>query len=446
MRILNGESPLPATAISYDFSPSTRPLLSDNIRSISFRDSYGESDSSYYLQKRWNQHDIDPEDNPTLRSVLQRPSALSEEFRQELYEFFGLEPLLDQYLISLSSGELRKFQLVRALLSLPRVLILDNPFIGLDIETRKRLARLLGELARRYPLSLILVLPRPEDLLPDFITHIIEVKDLVLADKISREEYLVSRQQNPPLAECSKRNESAANNKNIEHDKSATNDKGTEIIRCRQVSIRYDGREILAPLDWVVKEGEKWVITGENGSGKSTLLSCICADNPQSYACNIELFSRRRGSGESIWDIKRKIGYVSPEMHRAYQKDITAESVVGSGFFDTVGLVRSLTPEQEKIRLNWMKEFGIESLYGRRYLQLSSGEQRLCLLARAFVKDPPLLILDEPMHGLDEYHSQRVREIIDDYATRPEKTLLMVSHFPSEYPSCIDHVLHLRKG
>lgn len=436
MHILNGESPLPFSSISYDFSPSERPLLSDNIKSISFHDSYGSSDSSYYLQKRWNQQDIDPEDNPTLGRVLQRIPAISEDFREDLYRFFGIEPMLGQYLISLSSGELRKYQLVKALLTLPRVLILDNPFIGLDVQTRECLSTLLGELSKRYPLSIILILPRPEDLLPSFITHVIEVKDLLVGPKWTREQYL----QNLAIP----RVEQVEMRTAIENEQEDC--ARAEIIRTRKMRIAYGGRTILQTLDWVVREGDKWIISGENGSGKSTLLSCICADNPQSYACDIELFSRRRGSGESIWDIKRHIGYVSPEMHRAYQKDILAEEVVASGFFDTIGSTRRLSDEQEEICRKWMKCFGIEHLYGRRYLRISSGEQRLCLLARAFVKEPPLLILDEPMHGLDAQHSARVREIIDAYMQDSGKTLLMVSHFPSEYPSCIDHELHLRKG
>ncbi|MBQ9596733.1 MAG: ATP-binding cassette domain-containing protein, partial [Bacteroidales bacterium] len=220
---------------------------------------------------------------------------------------------------------------------------------------------------------------------------------------------------------------------------------GAEIIRCNAVTIRYGSRIILKDLDWVVHEGEKWVVSGANGSGKSTLLSCVCADNPQSYACDIELFSHRRGSGETIWDIKRHIGYVSPEMHRAYQKNIPAENVVASGLFDTVGLFQHASPEQMALCHEWMDLFGIRDLVGRSFLKLSSGEQRLCLLARAFVKDPELLILDEPFHGLDAHRSEMAKHIIEAFVRRPHKTLILISHFPSEYPPCITHELHLQK-
>ena len=190
-------------------------------------------------------------------------------------------------------------------------------------------------------------------------------------------------------------------------------------------------------------EGERWAITGQNGAGKSTLLSLVCADNPQAYACDMELFGHKRGTGESIWDIKKHIGYVSPEMHRSYQKNITALEVVASGLFDTVGLY--MHPDQDQLdrSLWWMRIFQIEDLASRSYLKLSSGEQRLCLLARAFVKDPELLILDEPMHGLDIKRMNQVKEIIDIFAARPRKTLLMVSHYPSEFPACINNSLEM---
>ena len=176
---------------------------------------------------------------------------------------------------------------------------------------------------------------------------------------------------------------------------------GGEIMNFHDVSVRYGSRRILNGLNWVVREGERWAVCGENGAGKSTLLSLVCADNPQSYACHIDLFGHRRGSGESIWDIKRHIGYVSPEMHRAYLKDLPAIDSVASGLSDSVGLYARPKPGQREVCMGWMRVFGIADLADRTFLRLSSGEQRLCLLARAFVKDPELLVLDEPSHGLD---------------------------------------------
>ena len=221
---------------------------------------------------------------------------------------------------------------------------------------------------------------------------------------------------------------------------------GGEILNLSNVSIRYGNRTILKDLDWTVCEGERWALQGENGAGKSTLLSLVCADNPQSYSCNISLFGHKRGSGESIWQIKRHIGYVSPEMHRAYLRDLPAIDIVASGLSDSVGLYCRPRPEQKEICRQWMEVFGIADIQDKTFLQLSSGEQRLCLLARAFVKDPELLVLDEPLHGLDLKNRQRVREIIQTFCQRPHKTLIMVTHYKEELPECMTHSLTLKKN
>jgi molybdate transport system ATP-binding protein len=211
------------------------------------------------------------------------------------------------------------------------------------------------------------------------------------------------------------------------------------------VSIRYGSHVILDTLNWTVHKGEKWALSGENGAGKSTLLSLICADNPQSYACDITLFGKERGTGESIWDIKKHIGYVSPEMHRAYNKDLPAIRIVASGLMDSIGLyAKPDEKDYEKCRF-WMNIFGLDNMEERTFLKLSSGEQRLVLLARAFVKDPDLLILDEPLHGLDDANRKLVKDIINTFVMRKDKTMIMVTHYKEELPSCIDNSIMLHK-
>jgi molybdate transport system ATP-binding protein len=349
---------------------------------ITFRDSYGSyGDRNFFMQQRWNLFTLE-NDAP---SVDGRP------------------------LVTLSSGELRKYQLRRALESGTKVLVIDNPYIGLDPQARKVLTRQLTELAATT--TLVLVLSRVAEI-PPFITHVVPVADGQLGEKVPREAYLDAVL--PPA-----------------------------VIRMRGVTISYGERVILDALDWTVREGEHWALTGANGSGKSTLLSLICADNPKAYACDIELFGRPRGSGETIWDIKKNIGFVSPELHRAFQVDAPALDIVASGLFDTEGLYRHPTEEQYACARRWMAEFGIEDLAEKPFLRLSSGQQRLCLVARAFVKDPRLYVLDEPLHGLDEPQRRRVKVLLDRFCGAPGKTLLMVTHYPEEYPACIDHSLTL---
>ena len=175
------------------------------------------------------------------------------------------------------------------------------------------------------------------------------------------------------------------------------------------------------------------------------MLSLIYADNPQSYANTLYLFDRKRGSGESIWDIKKRIGYVSPEMHLFYMENVPVLNIVSSGFFDSIGLFRKCTERQQQVALAWMRVFGIEELKDRSFLTLSSGEQRLALLARAFVKDPDLIILDEPLHGLDVSNKKKVAAIIEQFCSRPGKTLIYVTHYPHELPACVDKRFELVK-
>lgn len=441
VEVLTGHYPLLQNEVRYDFGPQSKRLVSENIKYISFRDSYGESDGAYYYQQRWNQHDID-ESTPTVREVLGLgcPSADAADRLQPL-GILQNDALLDKYIITLSSGELRRLQLTKALLSNPALLVLDNPFIGLDASAREGLRQLLGQLVRQTGLQVILILSRPTDI-PTFITHIIPVEGLHLLPKQTRSEYMASiRPHETPSVHPALL---SLPHKDLSSESFYPQD-GGEILRFNHVSIRYGQRTILDNLSWTVREGERWALSGPNGSGKSTLLSLVCADNPQAYACDIRLFGHQRGHGESIWEIKRHIGYVSPEMHRAYQRDLPAIDIVASGLRDSVGLYVRPRPEEREQCIRWMRIFGIESLAERTFLRLSSGEQRLCLLARAFVKDPELLILDEPLHGLDDAGRARVKAIIEIFCQRPHKTLVMVTHYEDELPPCIDHRLQLGK-
>lgn len=384
-----------------------RQMASDKVRYVAFRDSYGvATDQAYYLQLRWNQHDIDAE-TPTVAQLLEKAfretgddTPVRRRQQQHLYETFGLGELLDRYIITLSSGELRKFQLARTLLSQPHTLIIDNPFIGLDAATRDQLRNLLRQLSETDNLHIYIVVSRRKDI-PDYVTDVVDL----------------SQDTDAP-----------------------------EVISFHDVTIRYGDRTILSHLDWTVRRGEHWALSGQNGAGKSTLLSLVCADNPQRYACDIRLFGHRQGeAGMSIWDIKRRIGYVSPEMHRSYHRDLPALHVVASGLKDTVGLYVRPSSEERQQCLWWMRLFGVDHLAERSFLHLSSGEQRLILVARAFVKDPELLILDEPLHGLDDRGRQLVLRLIEAFCSRPEKTLIFVSHYREEWPSCIDHEIYLKR-
>jgi molybdate transport system ATP-binding protein len=214
----------------------------------------------------------------------------------------------------------------------------------------------------------------------------------------------------------------------------------------KNVSVQYGDKTILQNINWQVQRGDKWWIQGPNGAGKSTLLSLLTGDNPQAYANEIYLFDKRRGSGESIWDIKKKIGYISPELHWFFDKGITVYGAIASGFFDTMGLYRRLSVEQESIVAKWITYFDLNTLQHKSLSLLPSGLQRLVLLARALVKNPPMLILDEPCQGLDDNQTATFVNLIDQLVVRNNRTLLYVTHYEHEVPNCIDKKLVLNKG
>ena len=430
--MITGKHPVYPGQLSYSFD---EPY--NNLKHITFRDTYGgDNDRTYFLQQRWNQMEID-EETPTVGSKLEEAFQLAGDdtperraFQKHLYQLFHFEDLLDKYIILLSSGELRKYKLVANLFTKPKVLIIENPFIGLDAETRDQVKQLLATLAGQQDMQIILVLSKIDEI-PEFITRVIKMLDLRFVEDIVVKTYypidrcphaiLLQKPNNiPPLPQ--------------------------QIIQFNNVTIRYGERTILKDLNWVVLKGEHWALSGQNGAGKSTLLSLVCADNPQAYANDISLFGHRRGSGESIWDIKKHIGYVSPEMHRSYKQNISAIEIVASGLKDTVGLYARPTEAERAVCLEWMNLFGIKHLADRKFLEMSSGEQRLVLLARAFVKSPDLLILDEPLHGLDLCNRNLVKTIVDRYMfDNPERTLIYVTHYENELPKCIDNSLYLTK-
>lgn len=400
--------------------------ISGIVRVVEFKDIYNfiDSDNSYY-QNRWNKGDSP---DVTIVSDIINPDDL--ERIKSLADDFGATDMLDKEINMLSSGELRKLLILRALLTRPRILILDNPFIGLDASSREQLNSFLDTFSHIEGLQVVLVLTNVRDI-PAMITHVLPVSGMCLREPVTREEFLNDASLQAGLFDKTDRPVLFP-----KYEQDVPDEDFKYVARLKNVTVKYASRVILDGLDWEIIRGEKWALTGPNGAGKSTLLSLLYGDNPQAYANDITLFDRKRGSGESIWDIKKRIGYVSPEMHLYFMRNVRCMDVVASGFFDTIGLYRSCTTEQESMAQVWMEVFGISHLKDRTFLNISSGEQRLVLLARVFVKNPDLLILDEPLHGLDAGYCRRVKQIIEQYCTE-EKSLIYVTHYRNEIPDVV---------
>ncbi|MDP4276336.1 MAG: ATP-binding cassette domain-containing protein [Bacteroidota bacterium] len=436
---LAGKYALRTGAINYPVFEANGLKVSEAIKSMAFRDisSLSNDYQSAAYQQRWNSQEA--EESPLIADLLELNPDKT--YSNRILQLFNVKNLLESRLIQLSSGELRKFLIVRTLMSRPRILILDNPFIGLDASSRDQLNLLLGNMASLEGLQLIFVLSNPADI-PSIVTHVLPVHNRTISKPLSKTDFETDAKLQaklfaiPPPVQQERR---LKNYTQADFTADPVSDETTQnnVVQLCHITIRYGKRTILKDLNWTIKHGERWALLGPNGAGKSTLLSLVCADNPQSYANDIRLFNRKRGTGESIWDIKKNIGYVSPEMHSYYLKNVPCIDIVGSGLFDTIGLYRRCTPEQLDACESWMKVFGIGHLKDKSFLKVSSGEQRLCLLARAFVKNPSLLILDEPLHGLDVSNKRKARNIIENFCQDPDKSMIYVTHYKNEIPDCI---------
>ncbi len=440
--LLTGSLPALGDTVRYSLGADGAGRPSERIRLVAFRDAYGGNEPAYY-QQRWNR--ADEQQFPTVGEELARARTLAvahgeahdadEPWLHALLEQMGILAHKEKTVNLLSSGELRRMQTARTLMTHPEVLIVDNPYVGLDPEARRMFTSVLEILAER--LTLILVVSQTADI-PEFVSTVVPVDRLTVGEAVSLDEARKAEAEAVRLV--------AAEGVELPRPSFTGNADSASVVNLDGVTVRYGERTILDKLNWHVCSGEHWALTGENGAGKSTLLSLVCADNPQSYACPVSLFGCRRGRGESIWDVKRRIGYVSPEMYAAYRKPLPAIDIVASGMRDTVGLYHRPSAEEREACMQWLRAFRAEHLADRPYLQLSTGEQHLVLLVRAFVKQPELLVLDEPFHALDAARTLIARRAIDRYMEQPGRTLIIVSHYEEQLPSCIDHRLHLKRN
>lgn len=384
----------------------------------------------FYYQQRYNS--FDNNDALTVEEELKLVSA-DEARINELLNELQISHRKQSPLLHLSSGEHKRFQLIKALLSGSDILILDEPFVGLDIISRKKLNTILSAVAVRET-QIICITDGHE--IPDCITNIAVLEKGRLIDFAAKNDVDLSSIENKIYKAAysfpSLNNASQITFKNA--------------IRMENVSITYGEKKILENINWTVKQAERWLLKGRNGAGKSTLLSLIYGDNPQAYANNIFLFDKKRGSGESIWDIKKNIGFVSSELQWYFDNSTTVHDAIGSGFFDTIGLFRKLTAEQHNIIEQWLDLLRLSHVTQKPLSTISASEQRLTLLLRALVKDPPLLLLDEPCQGLDEKQTNCFVELIDDLCIQLSKTLIYISHYENEIPSCINNVIELKEG
>lgn len=347
-----------------------------------------------------------------------------------------LASLLNKELIKLSHGETKRLLIAAALLRHPRILLFINPFTGLDTETRKELGEIISEVANA---GISVILSTSINEIPEVVTHIADFKNDNTI-RFTKKEAAATAIKQPVHQKRIDKNEV--------QELLTYGDKPSfeNIVLMKDVRIQYGEKLILNNINWTIKGGERWALLGPNGAGKSTLLSLISGDNPQAFANQIFLFDKKKGSGESIWDIKRKIGFFSPELYQYFPLETSCLDAVESGFYDTIGLFRQRNSEATTLALRWMGLLGVEDLSRKLLSQVSPVQQRICLLARAFVKAPPLLILDEPCQGFNDEQVTMFKEVVNAVCAQSNTTLIYVTHYKEEIPECVTKVFQLENG
>ncbi|WP_257325266.1 molybdate ABC transporter ATP-binding protein ModF [Pseudoalteromonas rhizosphaerae] len=387
-----------------------------------------------------DQDDItDGKTSPKLVSELiyqQSGPYFDQQLCQQLITGFAFEALLKQRLRALSTGETRKLMLIKALSNRPELIVLDEPFDGLDVQSVELLRSVLIELSAS--MTMVFVVNRLDEI-PVFITHYGYVKNGELQQQLATPD-LKQRDDLFKLLHL-QQTDLTIPSKDVAHSAPEFNE--PELVRLQNASVSYSGKVIFNHLNWTIKARQHWQLSGQNGSGKTCLLNLITGDNPQCYNNDIKVFGYQRGSGESIWQIKQHIGYISNALHMEYRVSISALNTIVSGFYDSIGLYQKPTQIQLDIAIQWLALLGLSELKNTPFTQLSFGDQRMLLIARAMVKHPTLLILDEPCLGLDEANRQRVLLLIEKICTAGSSTVIYVNHHAKDKITGIEHYLDM---
>ncbi|SMO61567.1 molybdate transport system ATP-binding protein [Saccharicrinis carchari] len=347
-----------------------------------------------------------------LFSTVTLEKIIDEEIR---HDNFLLTKDKSRSIRTYSSGEQRKALLRYQIAQKPDFLVLDNPFDCLDLASVRQLKNELSQVARQT--TIVQLFKRQDDILP-FISHALVMRQGGLTKCI-------------PLADLGlNRSPNQQSNLNFDIPESIKpfNVLPQVLIKMNRVCVSYDNKIIVRDICWEIKQGEFWHLKGPNGSGKTTLLSMIYGDNPKAYGQDLFIFGHKKGTGESVWQLKEMIGYFTPSITDNFKGSHSAKQMIISGLTDSIGLYQKPSDRQNKLALDWLKVLAMEEEAHQRFVDLSQIKQRLVLIARAMIKHPPLLILDEPSTGLDDDSALLMVSLIQQIAQQSDTAILYVSH------------------
>lgn len=351
-----------------------------------------------------------------LKGVLYSSITINQLIDEELrHDRFVIQTAENSSLQSMSSGQKKKALLSYLIAQKPEFMVLDDIYSNIDKATQQSITMQLNNLSETT--QLIQLFFRKRDVLAcmDIVLSVDEKNNIVKEQNLST--FLSSENELKPNAHHFKLPE-LYNEHHPDID---------PLIRLKDVSVHYLEKNVLDKVNWTIRNGEFWQLTGPNGAGKSTLVTLITGDNPKAYGQDMMLFGRKKGSGETIWDIKRQIGYFTPAMIAQFTRDDSVENMIISGLLDSVGLYVVPSDLQKDIANSWIEMLG-PAFKNKSFQRLSIGQKRMVMVARAMVKQPPLLILDEPTIELDDENSQLFIEMVNAIAATKKIAIIYVSH------------------
>ena len=420
-----------------------------------------------YLQQEWRMTGRDVIHTGFAQTdMLYVPLTRQQKRRTEtLAKELGLEPLLARDMQTLSTGELRKILIARAIVGAPEVLLLDEVCDGLDVKFRDGLLRMIAKIAR-CGTQIVYTTHRPDESLP-VITHEAEFRGGKLGmlplslnrsaglrpGSMEKNQHAGSETGAPlfdaeaPFTDAPARILSQGARKKAKTSQATAQSRkhaaGTPLIRIQNADVFLDRARVLQGVHWELRRGEHWAVLGGNGAGKTTFLKLIASDLYPAFGARVSRFEFK--AEDTIWDLRRRVGCVSPLLQTHYREQLTAEAVVASGFFSSVGLMDRPTAAQLRRVCALFREFHLDHLRTKSMLALSFGELRKILTLRALVHEPELLIFDEPFDGLDLRAKQDFTAALERVAARGTQ-MIMVTHHLDDLPRCITHGLFLAAG